>query len=206
MFQSRPHTKGAIIQMLDEPAPYKLTRALSSQSNFHLGFLHPGDDVMLGLPEVSNLESIESFGTAPDYQFSAVPEDYRGKYQVKLHVAENATEGERLVVVRNTQGQSHIGLIGIHISHQQAKPQPTSSTALVAQLSFDQNLNDSGPYKMQGQANGDQVLLRQGSKGKAFLSEVPKTGLMCLYLTNFYLKVNSQANFGSSAKIGLILT
>ncbi|MCU7834616.1 MAG: matrixin family metalloprotease [gamma proteobacterium symbiont of Taylorina sp.] len=165
MFRSRPHTKGAIIQMIDQPAPYKLTRALSSQDNFELGYLHPGDDVMLGLPEVNNLESIESFGTSPDYQFLAVPKKYKGQYQVKLHIADNATEGERLAIVRDTQGRSHIGLIGIHISHQQAKPKLISGKALIAQLSFDHNLNDSGPYKMQGQVNGDEVSLRKGIKG-----------------------------------------
>ncbi len=166
MFRNRPHTKGAMLKMIDTPAPFKLTRALSSQKGFNLGHLRPGDDVMLGFPQVPNFKSIHSFGTTPDCDFSAAPEQFDGIFQARLRVSENASDGERLVIVHDTHGRSHIGLIGIHISRQPPKPSMADSKALVARFTFDQDMNDAGPFQMKGQVHGDEVFLRKGIKGR----------------------------------------
>jgi len=150
----RPQVKGVQLQMIDKPAPFRLTRVKTSHIDSTLPFLRPGDKIMLNFPEVRNIEFIDTIGKLPDYEFLPVANKYKNKYQTQLYIADNAVAGERLVVVYDTQGRSNIGLVGINVTQQPAKPILNNNRELVVNISFDKDMHDSGPYQLQGKTLG----------------------------------------------------
>jgi hypothetical protein len=151
------------LQMIDRPAPFALTRASVASRYARLAFLRRGERARLSFPEVRNLAAVESFGSAPDYRFSPV----RNRAdEFDLRIAADAEEGERLVLVRDAKGGSNIGLVGIHIRKGEA-PVVEEDGPPVVYLSFDEDMNDSGPYKLKGTAYGDEITREKGIKGQA---------------------------------------
>lgn len=166
VFRDRAHTEGAVMKLIDRSAPFRLTKSFAASENGGLDYLRPGDDVMLSFPEVSNFLSIDAFGSEPDYEFTTVPVNYRSSYQARLKIKNDAIPGERLVVVRDANGRSHIGLVGIHITQQQPRRFIAGEKTLIADLNFDSDMNDHGPFGMKAEMHGDEVSLVRGIKGQ----------------------------------------
>jgi hypothetical protein len=167
MSRLRPHVKNVKLQMIDKPAPFRLTQVIASTTDSNLKFLRSEDEVMLRFPEVKNVEFIGTFGRLPDYEFLPVSANDKGKFQTKLSIADNAIEGERLVLIEDSYGRQNIGLVGIHVTHKPPNPILAKNRDLVVNVSFDKDINDSGPYKLKSKIIGDEIYRNKGLKGSA---------------------------------------
>jgi hypothetical protein len=110
-----PDIENINLKMIDKSAPFRLTRAQAVTGSNGLGILSPGDKITLALHQVRNLSKVSGFGKSPDYYFQPVIRSADGGTQVTLVTDAGATEGERLVLVRDRNGRSNIGLIGIYL-------------------------------------------------------------------------------------------
>ncbi len=117
---SRRDIRDIRIRLIDKAVPFNLFRGwmdLNKKDIPRFSFLTAGASSTFSLFSIPQgaLKSVEGYGKAPDYSFSALHWETPGGFHVTATIKSGAEEGERLMIAKGDEDIIQAGLVGLNI-------------------------------------------------------------------------------------------